>query len=81
MATEKKIDFEASMEKLEAIVRRLESGAESLDSALKLYEEGIGLVRACSDTLDQAELRIKKLQMNRDGTATLVDFATEEGEA
>lgn len=81
MATKKNIDFEASMERLEEIVRKLESGAEGLDSALKLYEEGVGLVRVCSDTLDQAELRIKKLQMNPDGTASLVDFATEEGEA
>ena len=78
MATKKAIDFESSMGRLEEIVRKLESGSEGLDSALKLYEEGIGLVRTCSDTLDQAELKIKKLQMNQDGTATLVDFSAEE---
>ena len=44
MAT-KKPSFEESMERLEEIVRTLESGSEGLDSSLKLYEEGIALVR------------------------------------
>ena len=78
MATKKKADFEASMARLEEIVRSLESGAEGLDSALKLYEEGIALARECSETLDKAEMSIKMLQMKPDGSATLVDFGGEE---
>ena len=78
MATKKKVDFEASMARLEEIVRSLESGSEGLDSALKLYEEGIALARGCSETLDKAEMSIKMLQMKPDGGATLVDFGEEE---
>ena len=80
MAT-KKMNFEASMARLEEIVRTLESGSEGLDASLKLYEEGISLVRGCSETLDQAELSIKMLQIKSDGRAVAVDFADEEGEA
>ena len=81
MATKKKMDFETSMERLEEIVRILESGTEGLDSALKLYEEGISLARECSETLDKAEMSIKMLQMKPDGNAVLVDFAGEDGDA
>ena len=78
MATKKKADFEASMARVEEIVRSLESGAEGLDSALKLYEEGIALARECSETLDKAEMSVKMLQMKSDGSAALVDFGGEE---
>ena len=78
MATKKKADFEASMARLEEIVRSLESGAEGLDSALKLYEEGSALARECSETLDKAEMSVKMLQMKSDGSAALVDFGGEE---
>ena len=81
MATKKKIEFEASMERLEQIVRTLESGSEGLDSALKLYEEGIGLVRGCTEALARAEMSMKVLQMKPDGSAVLTDFATGEEES
>ena len=81
MATKKQIEFEASMERLEQIVRTLESGSEGLDSALKLYEEGIGLVRGCTEALDRAEMSMKALQMKPDGNAVLTDFVTGEEES
>ena len=74
MATKKTVDFEASMKRLEEILRLLESGNASLDDSLKLYEEGIGLVRACSDRLERAEQTVKKLQLTSEGTVGLVDF-------
>ena len=78
MATKKKIEFESAMVRLEEIVRTLESGSEGLDSALKLYEEGIALARGCAETLDQAEMTVKMLQMKPDGSAVLTDFAAGE---
>lgn len=77
MATKKTVDFEASMERLEEIVRALENGSEGLDGSLKLYEEGISLVRFCSEHLDRAEQTVRKLQMKNDGSAELVDFGGE----
>ena len=61
------------MERLEEITQLLESGAEGLDDSLKLYEEGVALIRLCSERLEKAEQSVKVLQMQGDGV-TLVDF-------
>ena len=71
--TKKTITFEAAMERLEEITRLLESGAEGLDESLKLYEEGVSLIRLCTQKLESAEQRVKVLQMSEDGI-TLADF-------
>jgi len=71
--TKKTITFEAAMERLEEITRLLESGAEGLDQSLKLYEEGVSLIRLCTQKLEAAEQSVKVLQMSEEGI-TLVDF-------
>ena len=68
------ITFEIAMSRLEEIVGQLEGGKVSLDASLKLYEEGIELVRFCSDTLDKAERKIKIIKIGSDGTRTEEDF-------
>ena len=71
----KKIEtFEASIERLEEIVRALEKGDEPLEETLKLYEEGISLVRTCTERLEKAEQKVKMLQLRADGQGSLVDF-------
>ena len=71
----KKIEtFEASIERLEEIVRALEKGDEPLEETLKLYEEGISLVRTCTERLEKAEQKVKMLQLRADGQDSLVDF-------
>lgn len=62
------------MARLEEILHTLESGSEGLDNSLKLYEEGISLIRACSEKLESAEQSVKVLQMQADGTVALADF-------
>ena len=74
MATKKAVSFEASMARLEEIVRALESGSEELDSSLKLYAEGVELVRTCAEKLDQAEQTVKQLQLKSDGQIVENDF-------
>lgn len=54
-------DFEASLKKLEQIVRELESGDVSLNESLSKFEEGIGLYKKCRETLEGAEKKIKIL--------------------
>ncbi|MBE6565784.1 MAG: exodeoxyribonuclease VII small subunit [Ruminococcaceae bacterium] len=71
--TKKTITFEAAMERLEEISRLLESGAEGLDDSLKLYEEGVSLIRLCTQKLEAAEQSVKVLQMHEDGIV-LADF-------
>ena len=70
--------FEADLDRLDQIVEALESGNCPLDESLKLYEEGVKLVRSCSDRLEKAELSVKKLQFSPDGKATLTDFDPKE---
>ena len=71
--TKKTITFEAAMERLEEITRLLESGTEGLDESLKLYEEGVSLIRLCTKKLESAEQSVKVLQMSEEGIA-LADF-------
>ena len=71
--TKKTITFEAAMERLEEITKILESVAEGLDESLKLYEEGVSLIRFCTQKLETAEQSVKVLQMREDGIA-LADF-------
>lgn len=53
--------FEKSVEQLDAIVERMESGELSLDESLKLFEKGVKLTRECQNTLAEAEAKIEKL--------------------
>jgi exodeoxyribonuclease VII small subunit len=53
--------FETSLNELEKLVTRMEGGELSLDESLKSFERGIALFRTCQGTLEQAELRVRKL--------------------
>ena len=53
--------FSEQMERLEAIVRRLEAEDMSLDEALQLFEEGVERLRVAREQLSQAELKVKKV--------------------
>lgn len=56
------LTFEQALERLDSTVQSLESGGLSLEEATRLYEEGIGLARMCSETLASAELRITRIR-------------------
>ena len=58
---ERKLKFEAAMERLSKVVSELEAGKVDLQTSLSLYEEGMKLVRALSDELDKAQARIEKV--------------------
>ncbi len=59
----KKLSFEESMERLEAIASTLEQGNIPLEDALKLYEEGAGLAASCSKVLKEAQQRITEIDI------------------
>jgi len=50
--------FESSLSELESRVARLERGDLELEEALRLFEEGVALVRECHEKLDTADARI-----------------------
>ncbi len=72
--SKKEISFEAALARLDEIRRSLESGETSLDEMLKLYAEGVELIRLCNETLESAEQSVKQLQLQPDGTVVLSDF-------
>jgi len=62
--SETKIDnanFEQYLNKLEAIVAKLESGTTTLQDMIKLYEEGVATANNCKSILNSAELKITRL--------------------
>ena len=71
---EKKVKFEEAMERLEDIVKSLEKGDVSLSDSMKLFEEGTGLISACSDMLDRAEQQVVKLKKGADGEPVELPF-------
>ena len=58
--------FEAAFHELEEIVAQLERGDLPLEQALELHERGQRLAAYCATQLDQAELRVKKLEINQE---------------
>jgi exodeoxyribonuclease VII small subunit len=54
-------DLAAQLERLELIVRRLETPDLDLDEALKLFEEGVERLRAARERLAQAGLKVKQV--------------------
>ena len=54
-------DFEHSLDALEQLVDRMETGELSLEESLAAYERGVGLYRHCQAALEQAELRVRLL--------------------
>lgn len=74
---EKNIKFETALEELEKITEKLEGGDTTLSESLKLYEKGIGLVRVCTEQLDEAEAKVKILQ-KENGNVAEKDFSKNE---
>ncbi len=70
-------EFETALKKLEEIVRKLENGDLSLDSALELFEEGVKLSRFCHTKLEQAERRVEVLLKDASGQTRAVPFESE----
>lgn len=59
--TDKLAQLEKSLEELEALVRKLESGELSLEQALQEFERGVKLTRQCQTTLREAEQKVEIL--------------------
>jgi len=57
----KQPDFEEALKKLESIVEQLEDPEVTLEDSIRLYEEGVELSRYCSESLEEAVLRIEKI--------------------
>ena len=74
---EKNQTFEASMGRLEQIVRAMEQGNVPLEESLKLFQEGTELVRSCGKLLDDAQMQIQKVMTAADGSPVMEEFEHE----
>ena len=57
----KKLKFEEAMQRLQENVGKLESGEESLEDSMKLFQEGAKLSAQCYQMLDKAEQQVAQL--------------------
>jgi exodeoxyribonuclease VII small subunit len=73
------LGFDQVLERLRAVVERLEQGNLSLEDSLHAYEEGVGLARRGHTLLDGAEKRVEIL-MRGGRTAPLDGEGEGEGE-
>ena len=67
---EKELKFEDGLKRLEEIVAKLESGNLPLDNSLKLFEEGVKLVRFCNERLAEAQQKVELLTKDQAGGVT-----------
>ena len=71
MAEEKIYPFEEALEKLSALVEKMESGDLSLEESLKIFEEGIKLSKDCQNALSDAEKKVQALLLEEAQTNAL----------
>lgn len=78
MSAKKTVNLEKSLADLEALVEELESGDLPLEKAMKKFEDGIKLTRACQTALKDAEQKVEILVQSAGGDEELESFDVEE---
>lgn len=68
-------DFATTVEQLESLVARLETGALSLEDSLTAFEQGVRLARQAQTRLDDAELKVRALSEDGAGGLEVTPFA------
>ncbi|MCI0722658.1 MAG: exodeoxyribonuclease VII small subunit [Acidobacteria bacterium] len=71
-------DFETALQRLEEIVKKLDSGDLPLASLLEVYEEGVTLSRFCQAKLEEAERKVELLNKKADGTLERTPFEEQD---
>lgn len=68
--SKKDVKFEDALKRLEEIVGKLEEGELELEKSIALFEEGVGMAKACQKKLDEAEKKVEKLTRDSGGGLT-----------
>jgi exodeoxyribonuclease VII small subunit len=58
----KKVSLEESFEQLEDIIGQLQKGDMTLEDSFKKYEEGMKLIKNCSNSIDRVEKKLIVLE-------------------
>lgn len=59
----KTLNFEEAMQKLETVVKELETGSAGLENSVQAYEYGVALRKHCEEKLKNAKLRIETISI------------------
>jgi exodeoxyribonuclease VII small subunit len=73
-------NFEASMERLEALVTEMEEDDLPLEEMLKRFQEGSGLIQACRQQLEEAKQTVEVIMKNNASEVKLNPFSSQEEE-
>ncbi|MDN3029827.1 MULTISPECIES: exodeoxyribonuclease VII small subunit [Rickettsieae] len=60
------MSFEAALAELKEIVKKIDTGEESLDSSISSFERGVLLKEHCEKKLQAARLKIEKITKQAD---------------
>ncbi|MBE6459189.1 MAG: exodeoxyribonuclease VII small subunit [Alphaproteobacteria bacterium] len=74
----KDLSFEEALAQLENIVRELESGRIKLDDAVNAYEKAVTLKQLCENKLQNAQLKIEKIEISPQGSVSTSEFTIPE---
>lgn len=69
-----KASFEDSMKRLEEVVGKLEGDEVSLEESLKLFEQGVKLMRFCHLRLSEVEEKVQVLVADEKEGGRLEEF-------
>ena len=58
----KKVSLEESFEQLETIIEQMKTGVMNLEDSFKKYEEGMKLIKNCSNSIDRVEKKLIVLE-------------------
>lgn len=70
----KDMSFEDALAELEAIVRQLEAGDAPLEESITIYQRGAKLKAHCEGKLKSAQLKVEKIVLAPDGSASTEAF-------
>ena len=66
--------FENALNELESIVSKLERGEVTLEESIAIYERGAKLKSHCEGKLKDAQLKVEKIVLDKDGKVETVPF-------
>jgi exodeoxyribonuclease VII small subunit len=72
--------YDEAFAELQRVVTALETGGQSLEATIALYEQAVALQRRCERLLGEAELRVQQLLARPGGVLGAVDVVPEEAE-
>ncbi|OPZ79232.1 MAG: Exodeoxyribonuclease 7 small subunit [Alphaproteobacteria bacterium ADurb.Bin438] len=65
--------FEATITELEKIIKELESGQVPLEKAVEYYEKGVKLKQTCENILNNARMKISKVETLENGELKITE--------